>query len=138
MKKIIVVLFIFMIVFSEVQEKRNFTLLDYFAGEYTCYSNISNSEKSIDLGFCFANNDIENNKIGESIVVENLEVGSALNELKASVLKTEYLDDGTVVIYAKSSLINESVGLSFGEINLQIATKEDRAVIGWPLIIGSY
>ena len=55
-----------------------------------------------------------------------------------SVLKSEYLNDGTVVIYAKTPLINDCVDVSYGKVNLQIATKGNRSVVGWPLILGSY
>lgn len=76
--------------------------------------------------------------IGESMVIERLEVGSALTTLKAKVIKTEYLEDGTVVIYAYTTLINDKVDVSGNRVNLQIATRDNRTVIGWPLILGSY
>ena len=139
MKKMIIVLFIFLVIFSGIKEKKEFSLLDYFAGDYTSYTNQYCNEESIDLGFCYANLDQKNEKIvGESVVVENLEIGNALEVLRASVLKSEYLNDGTVVIYAKTPLINDCVDVSYGKVNLQIATRGSRSVVGWPLILGSY
>ena len=76
--------------------------------------------------------------MGESMVIDNLEVGDALNKLKARVVKTEYLEDGTTVIYAFSSLINQNVEVDGKKVNLQIANKEERYIVGWPLILGSY
>ena len=139
MKKILVVIIIFLIVLSGVETKRNFTLLEYFSGEYIVYTSKDNSENSVDLGFCYMNSKpVTNNVIGESISIENLEVGSAITTLKARVIKTETLEDGTCVIYAYSSLIDENITVDGKKVNLQIATKGNRSVIGWPLILGSY
>lgn len=139
MKKIIIVSLIFLIILSGAKTENNFTLLNYFSGDYTCYTSSENGEDCVDLGFCYMNSKPKTeNVIAESMVIENLEVGKALSVLNARVVKTEYLEDGTSIIYAHTILINDSVETSGGRVNLQIATRDERSVIGWPLIMGSY
>ena len=139
MKKFVVVIFIFLVIFSCVKDQTHFSLLEYFAGEYTVYTSSGQTENAVDLGFCYMNNKPTNqNVVGESMVVSDLEIGSALSSLKARVVKTEYLEDGTTVIYAHTNLIREQVKVDGKNVNLQIANKGDRFVIGWPLILGSY
>jgi len=124
---------------ANVKAENDFSLLNYFSGDYTVYTSGDNGENSVDLGFCYMNSQkVSGHIIGESMVIERLEVGSALTTLKAKVIKTEYLEDGTVVIYAYTTLINDKVDVSGNRVNLQIATRDNRTVIGWPLILGSY
>ena len=139
MKKLAVVMFMFIVLLNGVVDNEQFSLLDYFSGDYTVYTSQSNEEDCVDLGFCYMNSKpVTNSVIGESLVIENLEVGDALNKLKARVVKTEYLEDGTTVIYAISSLIKTNVDVDGKKVNLQIANKDNRFVVGWPLILGSY
>lgn len=139
MRKFVVVIFIFIVLLSCVNTTTEFSLLDYFSGEYTVYTSSGESENSVDLGFCYMDcKPTNNNVVGESMVVENLEVGSALNSLKARIVKTEYLEDGTTIIYAHTNLINEQIKVDGKNVNLQISNKGNRFVIGWPLILGSY
>lgn len=139
MKKIAIVLVLFLIILSSVQTNNTFSLLDYFSGEYTVYTSLDNGEDCVNLGFCYMNSKpVSNNVMGESMVVENLEVGTALSALNARVVKTEYLEDGTSVIYAYTTLIDDKVEIGDEQVNLQIATRNTRSVIGWPLILGSY
>ena len=135
MKKFVVVI----VLLSCVNTNTQFSLLDYFAGQYTVYTSSGDSENAVDLGFCYMNSKpTTKNIVGESMVIENLEIGSALNSLKARVVKTEYLEDGTTVIYAHTNLINEQIKVDGKNVNLQIANNENRFVIGWPLILGSF
>ena len=83
-------------------------------------------------------NSINDYVIGESISVKNLEVASAIKKLNARVVKTEYLEGGTTVVYAYSNLINDRVEVFGKSVNLQIAITDDKTVIGWPLILGSF
>ncbi len=139
MKKLMIVIFIFIILLAGKQENHSFSLLDYFSGEYTAYTSSESGEDCVDLGFCYMNSKpITNELIGESIIAQNLEVGSAIKVLKARVVKTECLEDGTNVIYAFTSLINDKVKVDGENVNLQIATRNDTTVIGWPLILGSF
>lgn len=139
MKKIIIVSLIFLIILSGVKTESKFSLLNYFSGDYTVYTSDSKGEDGVDLGFCYMNSKhTTGNIIAESMVIENLEIGNALETLNARVVKTEYLDDGTSIIYAHTILIDDSVEISEGRVNLQIATRDERSVIGWPLILGSY
>ena len=139
MKKFAVTIFIFIVLLSCVNTKSQFSLLDYFSGEYTVYTSQGAGENCVDLGFCYMNsNPVENNVVGESVVVNNLELGSALSILNARVVKTEYLEDGTTVIYAHTNKIREQVKVDGKNVNLQIANKGEKFVIGWPLILGSY
>lgn len=138
MKKFFIVIIVFLIILGGVKTEADFTLLSYFSGEYTAYTEAS-TDNGINLGFCYMNSKPNSSSVvGESLVVENLEVGSALSELKAAVVKTEFLNDGTTVVYAYSPLINRRVEAFNHNVNLQIAIKEDVTIIGWPLILGSF
>lgn len=138
MKKFFIVIIMFLILASSFQT-RDFSLLDYFDGDYTAYTEISTNENSVDLGFCYMQRNLENKKylVGESLKVYNFEIGSALSKLKAKVVKTEVVND-EVVIYAYTSLIKDNVKVENKLVNLQIASKNDYSVIGWPLILGSF
>lgn len=138
MKKLLVVIFVFLILVSCLNREQSFSLLNYFSGDYTVYTS-SSSGNGVDLGFCYMNSKPVNKDIvGESLVVYNFEIGDAIKSLNARAVKTEYLDDGTIVIYAYSNLIKKKVKVGNCQVNLQIATKDDRTVIGWPLILGSF
>lgn len=129
----------FIIILNGVNYKTEFTLLDYFSGEYTAYTSQKTGEDCVDLGFCYMNSQkVEGDVIGESMEIYNLEVGAALSALNARVIKTEYLEDGSTVIYAFTTLIEDKVSVDGENVNLQIASKDDRFIIGWPLIMGSY
>jgi len=129
-----------MIIKSGVSNKKDFSLLNYFSGEYTVYTSSSNGGKDcVNLGFCYMDSQkIDDCVIGESMVIKNFEIGNALATLNAKVIKTEILEDGTNVIYAYTNLINEKVEIGGKRVNLQIAEKHDHCVIGWPLILGSF
>ncbi len=138
MKKFIVVIVVFLAVLCASNMQVNFSLLNYFSGEYTSYTSTPNGNDSQNLGFCYMNSRPSENLVGESMVIKNFEVGSALETLKARVVKTEYLNDGTIVIYAFTNLIKEQVRVDGNLVNLQIAEKEDYHIVGWPLILGSF
>lgn len=139
MKKILIAIVVIFVLLSNVDAEQNFSLLNYFSGEYYAYSLEQENSNSLYLGFCYETQDkVVNKKIGESIVVKNLEPIEAINKLKAKIVKTEYLDDGTTVIYAYSSLINDRVEINDLVVNLQIAHKQDYSVVGWPVILGSF
>lgn len=139
MKKIMVVIVMFLIVLNCSNNKKEFTLLKYFSGDYVAYTSDGDGENCVDLGFCYINSKpVKDCVIGESITIENCEVSSALETLKARVVKTEYLEDGATVIYAFSNLIDENVDVFGKKVNLQIAIRENRTTIGWPLILGSF
>ena len=135
MKKIILIIAIANILFYNMQPT-DFTLKDYFSGEYYCYTTAD--VKGLNLGFCSASTLNTTNKIGESIKIKNLEIDSALNTLNAVVVNTEYLNDGTVIIYAYTKLINQKVELNNTNVNIQLATNGTDTTIGWPLILGSF
>ncbi len=134
----LVVIVVFLILLNSVETKSDFSLLDYFSGEYVAYTS-QKLDDSVDLGFCYMNvHPVDNAVVGESMVILNFEIGSALDVLNANVVKTEYLQDGTSVIYAYTKLINQKVEVDGKKVNLQIATKDEKTTIGWPLILGSY
>lgn len=114
------------------------SLKNYFDGEYVCYTTKKLDESSVNLGFAYmnknSNNAGGNSCVGESITVKNLEVGEAIKSLNADVLRTEVLDNGTIVIYA----ISNKFAKNEQESNLQIAVRENDVVIGWPTILGSF
>lgn len=139
MKKLMIVIIVFLIILSGAKQQKEFSLLDYFSGEYIAYTSQGESEDSIDLGFCYINSKpVKNNLIGESMVISNLELDSALSALHARVVKTEFLQDNTTVIYAYSGLIKDEVEVFGKQVNLQFALKQDKTIIGWPLILGSF
>jgi len=139
MKKLMVVIFIFIILLAGKSKHESFTLLDYFSGKYTVYTSVEGGKESIDLGFCYMKSKPTNKHVlGESIEVENLEVGSVVKVLNAHIIKTEYLEDGTTTIYAHTNLIDEKVQIAGRNVNLQLAIKDNVTIIGWPLILGSY
>ena len=139
MKKIAVVLIVFLIILSGVKYENDFTLLNYFSGEYVVYTSEDVEGSGVDLGFCYMNTEpVKNHVVGESVKVRNLEVGKALSTLNARVVNTEYLENDLTVIYAYTNLIKEKVEVSGNLVNLQIAMREDYVIIGWPLILGSY
>lgn len=137
MKKLIIAVFIFIFLLSG-QKASNFSLLDYFDGEYSAYTN-SCEYGGTNLGICYMTQSKKvKNKMGESLVIKNFEAGDAIKTLQAKVVKTEYLPTGATVIYAYSNLIPKSIKQSNKDVNLQIACYDDYVVIGWPVIIGSF
>jgi len=138
MKKLIVAIFLF-VVLCNSNKTEDFSLLNYFNGEYVVYTN-NELENSKDLGFCYMSNEVGNNDeiVGESITLQNYEVGKILDDLNAKLIKTECLNDGTNVMYAYSDLIKKQVECGSSKVNLQIAIKEDCVIVGWPLILGSF
>ena len=139
MKKLMVVLFIFIVLLGTINTQKEFSLLNYFSGEYTVYTSNKNGTDSVNLGFCYMNSQkVDDCIVGESMEIKNLEVSSVIKTLNAKIIKTEYLEDRTTVIYAYSNLIEEKVNVSGSFVNLQIAIKGDKSIIGWPLILGSF
>ncbi len=140
MKKLLLVVFVFLILLNS-NYKNNFSLLDYFIGEYQAYTEQPVLDNNVFLGSCYINYGKINNKqllIGESMVINNFDPSDAIKKLKAVVVKTEYLENGATVIYAYSPLINKNVQINSRKVNLQIAYYEHYSVIGWPLILGSF
>lgn len=138
MKKIFVVFILFIIMFSGIK-KESFTLKDFFVGDYTVYTNEKINSSSLNLGFCFSTPNVTlNKKNGESMIIYNLEVATAIKKLKAKIIKTEYLENGLTCIYAYTKLIGKTVIVDERLVNLQIAIKDNKTTIGWPLIFGSY
>ena len=140
MKKLFVVIVVFLILIGNVGVKNNFTLLDYFDGEYYAYSNSPISNHYIFLGSCYMNiGEVNSNDIvGESMIIENFEPIAAIEELNAKILFTEFLDTGASVIYAYTVQIGRYVNVNGEKVNIQIAQYNDYSVIGWPLILGSF
>ena len=140
MKKMLICFALFIILLSGAENKRSFSLCDYYSGYYVSYSNTPLNNNSIYTGSCYINTEKTNlsNTIGECITINDFEPASALKELKARVVKTEYLETGATVIYAYSNLIPRSVCVENEKVNLQIAYYETHSVVGWPLILGGF
>ena len=137
MKKIWIMLFIFVFLLCGLKQP-NFSLLQYFDGDYFAYTS-SAEIGSINLGVCFQTTNAKaQNKIGESVTIQNFEPSAAIKTLQAKVVKTEYLQTGATVIYAYSNIVPTYVELDGEHVNLQIAYYETHTIIGWPLIIGSF
>ena len=135
MKKLFIIIVLFLILICNIQPKADFSLLDYFDGEYTVYSN---SGEGVNLGFCYMSSKPVDNKMGESLKIENCLPSAALTKLNAKVVKTEYLQTGASVIYAYTNKIANSVEVNNNKVNLQLACYDDYFIIGWPLIMGSF
>ncbi len=141
MKKMIVVLFLFFLLVSNLgNDRKDFTLKNYASGEYTVYTNKEVNEDSIFLGTCYMTKcmNVPKNIIGESIKTSDTELVSLLNKLEAEIVKTENLDCGAVVISAYSPKIDEKIEIDGKNVNLQIASYTDYSIIGWPMIMGSF
>ena len=139
MKKLLIASVLFLILISGAKNDYDFTLLDYFSGQYKSYAS-TQTEGATNLGFCYMSNNIQNKKmiIGESIKISNFEPVSALSCLEAKLVKTEVLEDGTTVLYGYTKLIKETVTIEGELVNLQIACVDDYCIVGWPLILGSF
>ena len=73
MKKIILIALVMLILTCVLTENKQFSLLDYFEGDYTVYSSQSVGENSVNLGFCYMNTErVDNHVVGESIKIKNL------------------------------------------------------------------
>lgn len=140
MKKLLIAIILMCIIVSG-NTKTDFTLCDYFDGEYTAYTENKISPSSINLGSCYMSNfKIEDLSclVGESMKIEDFEISSALKTLKAKVVKTEYIESGATIIYAYSPLIKRTVNFNGNKVNVQFAYYETYTIVGWPLILGSF
>ena len=138
MKKFLVVIAVFLVLICSKNVENDFTLLDYFSGEYTSYTEEIENEESLNLGF-MQNRGVDKNKlVGESLKIYNFEPIDALKKLNATLIKTECLDDGLVVIYAYTNKIKDYVEMDNKKVNIQIANNDECSVVGWPLILGSF
>ncbi len=138
MKKILIIISLFTILLSSTPNV-DFTLLDYFDGEYFAYSNVPLSKDYVSLGSCYMNlGEVDGKIIGESMIIQNCELASVIEELDAEIIMVEVLTDGTNVLYCHTDLIARHIKLDNKDVNLQIAQNYEYTVIGWPLILGSF
>lgn len=139
MKKLLLTIGVMIIFLLSSHNTNNFSLLDYFDGEYYSFSTCQ-TEYSVDLGFAYMSNvKIERDKLsGESVKLKNFEPSEAIKKLKARVVYTEYLESGTTVIYAYTNLISKKVKVKDENVNVQIAINDEFCIVGWPLIMGSF
>ncbi len=137
MKKLFVCLAVLVGLVYCYSNNSNFSLQNYFSGVYYCYTESEIDSTSLNLGFCYMSNSYSSNLIGESMIVENLEPIAAITSLNAKIIKTEQINNASI-IYAYSSAINSYVTIDGKKVNLQLACYDDYCVIGWPLILGSY
>ncbi len=145
MKKIIIALILCLLFACSIFVKpKQFSLTNYFdSGLLHIYTKRPINETSILLANTYMSTSNKGIKkgdiIGESLYFENLEVGSAINKLKAKIKFTEYLDNEKLtLIYAYTNLISKYEIINHTKVNLQISTCEQYSVIGWPLIYGSF
>lgn len=145
MKKIIVILILCLLFACSIFVKpKEFSLQNYFdSGLLHIYTNRPINETSIYLANTYMSTSKDGIKegdiLGESLYFENIEVGSAINKLKAKVKFTEYIEEQNLtLIYAHTNLISKYEMVNNVKINLQISTCDEYSVIGWPLIYGSF
>ena len=74
MKKFLIVIAVFLVLICSKNVENDFTLLDYFSGEYTSYTEEIENEESLNLGFCYMQNKgVDKNKlVGESLKIYNI------------------------------------------------------------------
>lgn len=137
MKKICIAIFIFIFLLSGQKANTNFSLLNYFEGDYYAYVETA-QYGGTNLGICHMIEKNVEEKIGESMTIYNFEPIAAIKTLNAKIVKTEQLETGATVIYAYTSLISTSVEVDGQKVNLQFAHYLDHTVVGWPLILGSF
>ncbi len=145
MKKIIVILVLCLLFACNILIKpKEFSLQNYFdSGLLHIYTNRPINETSIAITNLYMSTSkkgiTKGDIVGESLYFDNLEVGSAIQKLKAKAKFTEYLDDQNItLIYAYTSIISKYEMVNNVKINLQISTCDEYSVIGWPLIYGSF
>lgn len=147
MKKIIFILSLSIILGCSIffkPYKKRFSLTNYFhSGTLYIYTNKSINSSSVKITNNYINTSSQGatseNIIGESIYFENLEVGSAIETMKAKVMFTEYLEnENLTIIYALSPLIPLKKKVKNNYINMQIAISSEYTIIGWPTILGSF
>ena len=138
MKKIFAIVIIFAVLIGAYSGKDQFSLQNYFSGEYCSYSDAPASKDSIFLGTCYLNSGVKSDSLVGESVKTNVQPSTAIKKLSAKVIKTELIDDGATIIYAYSALIPKSVRVNDSQVNLQIACYDDYTIIGWPLILGSF
>lgn len=135
---------IFCGIFFSPNNNRDFSLSKYFSGNtlytYTSeYINPTSTKITNTYMSSSSTGATSQNLLGESMYFDNLEVGYALKTLKANVKFTEYLpDEHLTIIYGYSPLINKNKIIKDKTINLQIAISSEYAIIGWPVIFGSF
>ena len=125
-----VVIAVFMVLICSQNAENDFTLLDYFTGEYTSYTQEQISETDLNLGFCFMqeNKSVNIWLVGESLKIYNFEPIDALKKLNAKLVKTECLDSGLVVLYAYTNKIKDCIELDNKKVNIQIANCAEYSV----------
>ena len=105
----------------------------YFINSPTCFAREKENLSLLDLPF------VQGEKA--TYLVDKDEgqgfAQKALVALSARVLWTEEVD-GVVSYYAYSDSLSKSVLVSGEKVNLHIAVKENRIVIGTPIIFGGY
>ncbi len=77
------------------------------------------------------------NKTGESIVIYNDDIEDIIKQLQARTVFTETINDG-VSIYAYSEKLKNKITLNGENVNVQIFIKNNKTVIGTPIIFGSF
>ena len=139
MKKILIIITLFIMLITGGENKETFSLLNYFSGEYYSYTTSAINSSSVNLGACYmTSTPAETHCIGESVKVNNLEPISAIKTLKAEIVKAEMLQNGAVIFYCYSPNIKSSVSAFNKKVNIQLAYYEDYSIIGWPLILSSF
>ncbi len=141
MKKLLMFILTFLVLIGGVNTPKQFSLLDYFSGEYYAYTTSPVGDNYINLGTCVMNIGEINNSVpllGESMTIQNFEPVDALKKLNAKLVKVEQLEDGTTIFYAYTDKINKNVTIENNKVNIQIAFYDEYSIIGWPLILGSF
>ncbi len=145
MKKFIVMLVLSILFACSIFiDKKPFSLRTYFdKGALYTYTSYPINDTSIALvgNYMSISPDGANakNTIGECLYFDNLEVGNALNRLKAKVKFTEYIEaQQLTIIYAYTKLVPKHETIGGHKINLQVSTCSEYTAIGWPVIYGGF
>ena len=121
--------------------EQSFSFGRYFPDGEISYYTLTKIEggQNFDCAGLFCNSQTSPNieVVGESIVVPYEDLHKYISTLNAQIIRKEYLTQlNLTLLYAHSPVID--CKLKDTTTNLQIAVYSDHAVIGWPMIYGSF
>ena len=140
------------LIFYGIMMPREFRLENYFVGEFAFHSakNVQSHliSHTANLGFAFIHYTTSTNatqlrrKIpridGESVTLNHQKSSQAiLRKLRARKVTSNTIGD-IEIVYGYSPRIRTFITKNNQRINLQIATRDNRTTIGWPIILGSF
>ncbi len=93
------------------------------------YCSLETAKKNLD--------EIKHNMVGIQFYINSEDVDSVLDALNATFVFNETVGD-VVVYYAYTTYYDDSVFLNGKKINVQIATYQDKLIVGFPMILTGF